>query len=269
MPRPSRPWFRFYVEAVHDRKLRREKPEHRWLFVACLAAARQSAEPGRLLVGADRMTLDDLADFAGMPCRQVQVGLDRLVASGVVAEDDRGWFVPSWDQRQFESDDVTERTRRHRSKERSNVVAGNAPETEAETDTEPCTSSAAATTSLDRRRLLEAAAATIGARAAQRPGTRDPAATAKAVARAVITDRHEDAYRAIAARPTITAEELAQQLEPVEPERRLVLPPAHVDEAIADLAPPPAQRIPDEARNAGLAAVRELAASRRTPEDAA
>lgn len=146
MPRPARPWFRFYVEAVHDRKLRRLKPEQRWLFVACLAAARQSCEPGVLLVGDDDpMTITDMADFAGMPQRDVAQGMAALVRAGVLDMDTETetWFVPAWSDRQYESDDVTARTRKHR-KERSNDVPGNVPgtsvgtppETEAETDTE-------------------------------------------------------------------------------------------------------------------------------------
>jgi hypothetical protein len=145
MPRPSRPWFRFYVEAVHDRKLRRLKPEHRWLFVACLAAARQSPEPGVLLVGEDDpMGLDDLADVAAMPPRQVEQGMDVLTEVGVVEWDDAlgGWFVPAWQDRQYESDDVTQRTRKHRL-ERSNDVPTNVPTSfpgtppDTETDTDP------------------------------------------------------------------------------------------------------------------------------------
>lgn len=137
MARPSRPWFRFYVEAVHDRKLRRLRPEYRWLFVVCLAAARQSPEPGWLLVGKDDpMRWDDLVDFAGMPLKAVEQGTEALMDAGVLGfhVERQAWFIPAWDHRQFESDDVTERTRKHRSKERSNDVPGNAPETDTETD---------------------------------------------------------------------------------------------------------------------------------------
>lgn len=144
MARPSRPWFRFYVEAVHDRKLRRLKPEHRWLFVACLAAARQSPDPGVLLIGAnDPMGLADLADFAGMRQPQVADGVECLIEVGVLRRGDLGLTVPAWNDRQYESDDVTARTQRHRAKERSKNVAGTAegtpPETETETDTPPPT----------------------------------------------------------------------------------------------------------------------------------
>lgn len=144
MARPARPWFRFYVEAIHDRKLRRMRPEHRWLFVVCLAAARQSPEPGWLLVGVDDpIGWDDLVDLAAMPLKQVEQGIDALQATAIIAFDKErsAWFVPSWDTRQFESDDVTARTTKHRSKERSNDVPGNAPETETEADTESSSSS--------------------------------------------------------------------------------------------------------------------------------
>lgn len=154
MPRQARPWFRFYVEAVHDRKLRRLRPEYRWLFVACLAAARQSCEPGWLLVGEDDpMGWEDLSDFAGMPQRQVEQGTHALQKAGVIAYDAerQAWFVPNWSARQFESDDVTARTTKHR-RERSNDVPTNVPTTpegtppESETDTDTESSSSSSST---------------------------------------------------------------------------------------------------------------------------
>lgn len=141
MARPSRPWFRFYVEAVTDRKLRRLTPAQRWLWVAILAAARQSPKPGVLLVADDlTMTVEELADHAGMRVRDVKAGLEQMLALGLVAITDGLISVPRWDDRQFESDDVTARTAKHRSRERSQErsppVPGNAPETEAETEAE-------------------------------------------------------------------------------------------------------------------------------------
>ena len=63
MPRPARPWFRFYVEALSDRKLRRLTPAQRWLWVAVLGAARQSPIPGHLMVSErEPMDAHDLAD---------------------------------------------------------------------------------------------------------------------------------------------------------------------------------------------------------------
>lgn len=135
MPRKAQPWFRFYVEAVHDRKLRRLKPEVRWLFVACLAAARASVDAGWLLVDDDDpMDLADIADFAGMTEKQTLQGMTDLERVGVMkyVADEGAWFVPNWHERQFESDNVTERTRKHRSmQQRRNVPTnddGTAPE---------------------------------------------------------------------------------------------------------------------------------------------
>lgn len=123
MAPPKRPWFRFYSEAVHDRKLRRERPETRWLFVACLCAARQSPVPGVLLVGpGDPMRVVDLVDLAAMSEKAVRDGMAALCAAGVLAFDDESgaWAVPKWAERQFESDDVTTRVQRFRER-RSNV----------------------------------------------------------------------------------------------------------------------------------------------------
>lgn len=147
MARPSRPWFRFYVEALHDPKLRRMPPAHRWVWVAVLAAARASCVPGDVLVSEKQpMTSHDLADFASVPVREVNKALAAFEAAGMVTREDAGhWRVTHWHDRQYESDDVTERTRKHRSRERSherdrNVPTpfpGTPPETETDTDTPP------------------------------------------------------------------------------------------------------------------------------------
>jgi hypothetical protein len=118
MAPPKRPWFRLYVEVVHDKKLRRQKPETRWLFIACLAAARESSTPGRLMVSDSvPMDWDDLADFAGLTRKQVEAGTDSLMDVGVLGYDEQenAWFVPAWAERQYESDLSTPRveSRRH------------------------------------------------------------------------------------------------------------------------------------------------------------
>lgn len=155
VPRPARPWFRFYVEALHDRKLRRLTPAQRWLWVAILGAARQSPTPGHLLVSErEPMDATDLADIAGMPVREVERALPLFDRAGLIAKEGDTWYVPKWNGRQYESDNVTERTRKHRSKpdgendvgtfqpgsmERRNgdeiSPVGTPPESETETDT--------------------------------------------------------------------------------------------------------------------------------------
>ena len=146
-PKPK-PWFRFYTEALSDRKLRRLRPEHRWLWVAVLGTARMSRTPGALYVGElDPMSAEDLADIAALPVKDVRSGMAAFVESGMLNVDPQGaWVVARWNDRQFESDLSTERTQKHRSKERSIDVPGTVieqpkeqpqkTETEADTETE-------------------------------------------------------------------------------------------------------------------------------------
>lgn len=144
MPRPVRHWFRFYVEAFGDRKIRRLKPAQRWVWVAVLGAARDSHEPGALYIAPEMpMTAQELADFADVPLRDVSVALGAMEAMSMISRHDGVIYVTNWGSRQFESDNVTARTREHRerSQERSNDVPGNGPETETETETEVRTTS--------------------------------------------------------------------------------------------------------------------------------
>jgi hypothetical protein len=125
MARRPRPWFRVYVEVVRDPKIRRRTPTQRWLWVAILAAARQSPIPGFLAVSErEPMTNSDIADFAGVTIREVRTALPLFEKSGMLDWDDNlgCWEVTNFTSRQYESDDVTARTRKHRAKERDGNV---------------------------------------------------------------------------------------------------------------------------------------------------
>ena len=154
MPRPVRPWFRFYVEAFADRKIRRLKPAQRWVWVAILGAARESHEPGSLYIAPGLpMTVRELAAYADVTEKDVTTSLTAMESMSMITRDGDLITVTNWGARQFETDDVTKRTRDHRerSRERSNNVPGNAPETETETETEEeRTSSSLATETPDR-----------------------------------------------------------------------------------------------------------------------
>lgn len=182
MPRPIRPWFRVYVETFTDRKILRLTPAERWLWMAILAAARESPRPGHLLVSeGEAMTDAELSRYADVPPSVVRSGLAKMVRLGMMAEDGGVRNVINWSARQFESDNVTERTRDHRNrsreqvrnvptdksgtpkehrKERSNVVPGNVPDarvTEADTeaDTPPSLRSAPSQGAVRGTRLPE------------------------------------------------------------------------------------------------------------------
>lgn len=140
MPREARPWFRFYCEAVWDRKLRRLDPDHRWLWVVILATARQSSVPGHLLITADQpQVVDDLADAANLPVDRVDAGLAAFVDLGMLTVDGDTWVVSRWAERQFESDFSTERSRKARSNDVASTQrpAGNGDGPPSDTDPDP------------------------------------------------------------------------------------------------------------------------------------
>ena len=116
MAPPRRPWFRFYVEAIHDRKLRRRPASDRWLWVVLLAVARESSVPGMLLIGNKPASLVDLADVAALKEKEVKSGLEYFIGEGMLEGDSEncGLLVAKWHQRQYETDLSTERVARHR-----------------------------------------------------------------------------------------------------------------------------------------------------------
>ena len=127
MARPARPWFRFYVEAMRDMKLRRLTPAERWMWVGVLAAARDSCVPGTLLIAQGfPYTIDELATFVGVRSREMAAGMEKMISLGmVVTMLDGAWSIPAWNDRQYESDSSTIRTAKHRSKEQDGNVPGN------------------------------------------------------------------------------------------------------------------------------------------------
>lgn len=148
------PWFRFYVEMMSDPKIRRLSPAQRWLWAGVLSAARKSPIPGFLLIS-EREAMDDaaLADFVGVPLKLVTETMPVFATKGMIERDHEldAWWVPKFNTRQYESDNSTERVKRHRSKnvdvtanvtanERSENVSVAPPDTEADTDTKAAAS---------------------------------------------------------------------------------------------------------------------------------
>lgn len=226
MPRTPRPWFRFYVEALHDRKLRRLAPAHRWLWVAVLACARASAEPGWLLVGDDPADVDDLADLANLSAAEVRRGMVQLEAAGLVERDDTAWVVPKWWARQFESDTSAERTRRWRHRDSRSDGRSDVTETPEVTPPEnrdreqtvinpPTTSTGAVDKPEDDEVIARALDLVAERRLRDANGTiRNPQAWTATVRRQLatdpgITDRAAD----LAGRYTLTPAQLADALD--------------------------------------------------------
>jgi hypothetical protein len=114
----KQPWFRFYVEAVTDVKLARLTPAQKWLWVVILAAAKQSFLEGFLMLSErEAMTSADIARMADMRERDVTEGFAAMERLGLIEMDHnrKAWQVVAWSRRQYESDNVSARTRKHRS----------------------------------------------------------------------------------------------------------------------------------------------------------
>ena len=136
-------WLRLYTEIRNDRKLRRLSPAQRWLWVVILTIAKESPEPGSLLLSEGvPVTVEDLVDDAAIPADEVQQGIEAFIKQKMIEQIDGVWRLVNWDKRQFSSDSSTERVRRHRKKKQQNetlqdrykTVSVTPPETESETD---------------------------------------------------------------------------------------------------------------------------------------
>ena len=136
------PWFRFWVEDIHDPGLRRLSHTHRWLWVVAHAFARRSPTPGYLLLPANdgqspiKVSEEDLADAATMRVADVRRGVQALQGLGILVWDEHvgAMRIANWPERQFDSDRSTERVRAHRARRQRSTgtdppVAGNDNET--------------------------------------------------------------------------------------------------------------------------------------------
>lgn len=245
MAPPKHPWFRFYCEALTDRKLRRLTPAQRWLWVAVLATARQSPDPGVLLIAEGiPATVGDLAEMAGVKPAEAREGVTRMVELGLIEGDP--WSVTKWKQRQFESDTSTPRTRKHRAgndertpMERSGIGPEAEPETETELLLDPSATARATARGERQQRIDEACRTLANERATQRsdvgPGW------APATARGLATDHHQTLHAHLTAHPEATRQDLVDLIDtnplarhaPPNPSSRI--PPAqHILDALPE-----------------------------------
>lgn len=120
------PWWRFYGEMMRDPKIRRRPISDRWCWCALLTIANEAPERGYLLVEGDVMTTADLEDMANVSPKEAASAIAYFREKEMVVDDAEGIpFVPAFLERQYESDSSTQRTAKHRSKERSSNVPEN------------------------------------------------------------------------------------------------------------------------------------------------
>jgi hypothetical protein len=132
-------WLRLYDDLVDDPKVQRLPAEtfKGLINLWCLASKSGGILPPH----------DEIAFKLRLSGPKTTKLLDDLVSAGLLDHDDTGLYPHNWNVRQYKSDDVTARTRKHRAKLKGNVpenVSGNVPEplqgtppeTESDTDTE-------------------------------------------------------------------------------------------------------------------------------------
>lgn len=141
-------WFRFYSETIRDSKIRRvarktgETPAHViGVWSILLSIASESQQRGVLLLGNDPVTVDDIEDVTGC---NVSATLREMVQVGMLSLDGEVYSIAAWDKRQYSSDNSTPRVQKHRQgKKQAETLHetlpqrfGNAPETDADAETE-------------------------------------------------------------------------------------------------------------------------------------
>lgn len=124
------PWFRFYAESLNDPKVQKLDGEDfkAWVNLLCIA----SQNDGRL------PCLEDVAYLLRESQNAAETILGRLHNGGLIDKCNgghNGWhYAPhNWKNRQFKSDNSTERSRKSRTRRN---VAATPPDTEADADTE-------------------------------------------------------------------------------------------------------------------------------------
>lgn len=130
------PWFRFYSEALRDRKLEYAcraagQPKHAMiaLWTGLLCLANESPERGTLLVAEEMpVTANVIAGELEMAEETVIALLGALETLGRVETRDGVITICNWSKRQFASDDVTHRVRRWRAKRAGETLRQRLPE---------------------------------------------------------------------------------------------------------------------------------------------
>jgi hypothetical protein len=89
-------------------------PHHQWAFIILLCLASDNSERGRI----DNLTDEEIAYQIRMPVEDWQTLKAKFKVKGMIDWDETGIKITHWARRQFESDNSTERVRKHREQKR-------------------------------------------------------------------------------------------------------------------------------------------------------
>lgn len=125
-------WFRFYSDAINDRKFRRIAYETQqpvatvlgiWTIV--LSIASESPVRGALLIGPLPANENDISMAAGC---NVSETFQLFCETGLVTQVDGVWCVSAWDKRQYVSDASSDRVKAYRERVKSGQNGQNPPD---------------------------------------------------------------------------------------------------------------------------------------------
>ncbi len=108
-------WFRFYPEALNDPKVQQLPAAlfRQWINVLCIAAERDGDDWGSL------PPMTQLAYQLRKSEAATATLVDRLSAAGLLDHNDGIYSPHNWAKRQFRSDDVNARVKKHRQRPRN------------------------------------------------------------------------------------------------------------------------------------------------------
>lgn len=124
-------WFRFYSDAINDRKFRRIAYETQQpvaavlgIWVIVLSIASESPVRGALLIGPLPVNENDISMAAGC---NVSETFQKFCETGLVTQVDGIWRVSAWDKRQYASDVSSDRVKAYRERVKSGQNGQNPP----------------------------------------------------------------------------------------------------------------------------------------------
>jgi hypothetical protein len=110
-------WFRMYTEVIDDPKMSKLADDEFRVFVYLLMMAAEQEKEG--LVSS---SYDDISWRLRLPQTLIERATKKLIDLLIIGPESDGWKFINWEKRQFRSDDVTSRVRKHREEKARNVT---------------------------------------------------------------------------------------------------------------------------------------------------
>lgn len=129
-------WFRFYHDALDDPKVQRLPGDLFKFWVNLLCLGSRSQERGLV-----QMSVSDIAFDVRLDETEAADMMAKLIERGLIEEVVEGFQIHNWDARQFKSDNVSERVKKTRAKQKAEdetlqVTPGETLEPSVYTDTQ-------------------------------------------------------------------------------------------------------------------------------------